>query len=265
MAAKYVGILSAAPVLAVFSAHSVHNFVRYFLMAWMPTYYREVLGASHDASAVLLLTPELVGLLVSIGSAHLGRHLQRSGLLTALASRRLFASTAFVGAACGLWMASEMTTVAGVTACLCLVQGLATLQGLGYGANYLDVSKYNGGVVTGVGNTVATGASFLAPIFASWVLSSEGSQGAWAEDWRHLFHSFAASNILGVAIFVPLCSVTPVDLLGAYEDDERADVGQARQLALHPHAVAAQGLASSSRSWRSEVSEVELGEAGSAA
>lgn len=79
--------------------------------------------------------------------------MQRSGLLTALASRRLFASTAFVGAACGLWMASEMTTVAGVTACLCLVQGLATLQGLGYGANYLDVSKYNGGVVTGVGNT----------------------------------------------------------------------------------------------------------------
>mmetsp|Transcript_118022 Transcript_118022/g.328094 ORF Transcript_118022/g.328094 Transcript_118022/m.328094 type:complete len:417 (-) Transcript_118022:175-1425(-) len=213
--ARYVRILLARPVLAVFSAHSVHNFVRYFLMAWMPTYYSEVLGASPDASAILLLIPELMGLLVSIGSAHLGRYLQSSATLTALDSRRVFASTAFLGAAVGLWMASEMATAKSVTACLCLVQGLATLQGLGYGANYLDVSKYNGGVVTGVGNTVATGASFLAPIFASWVLSSDGADSARAraEDWRRLFLAFAASNLVGVAIFVPFCSVTPVDVV----------------------------------------------------
>lgn len=36
---------------------------------------------------------------------------------------------------------------------------------------------------------MATGASFLAPIFASWVLSSEGSQGAWAEDRRRLLRA----------------------------------------------------------------------------
>eukprot|EP00928_Gymnodinium_smaydae_P075598 TRINITY_DN58607_c0_g1_i1.p1 TRINITY_DN58607_c0_g1~~TRINITY_DN58607_c0_g1_i1.p1 ORF type:complete len:528 (-),score=118.31 TRINITY_DN58607_c0_g1_i1:108-1631(-) len=224
-----LSVLLALPVLAVFGAHSVHNFVRYFLMAWMPTYYREVFTVSADAAALMLMLPELIGLAVGLLSANLGRHLQESRGFTALTCRRLFATVAFTGGAVGLALISLAPTPLLATLAICIVQGVMTLQGLGWGANYLEISRHHSGLVTGVGNTVATGASFCAPLFASWLLAQGGgaaaasapSAQAGAEAWPRLFLAFASANVVGLAIFLPLCSTTPVDL--------RADEVEAEQ------------------------------------
>merc|ERR1719506_3494234 len=117
---------------------------------------------------------------------------------------------AFGGSFIGLILISQVTKPVFVTLFLCIVQGLATLQGLGWGANYLDVSKHNGGLVTGVGNTVATAASFCAPVFASSLLPTDGKTGP--ETWQRLFLAFAASNLVGLGLFVPFCSTTAVDI-----------------------------------------------------
>lgn len=222
---RRVRLLTALPVLAVYFAHSVHNFVRYFLTGWMPTYYHDILHASPDNAAVQLMIPDVIGLLMSFVAASVGRRLQQSGRLSALGSRRLFASISFVGAAVGLAATSKATSALGVTACQCFVAGLATLQGLGYGANYLDVSKHHGGLVTGVGNTVATVASYASPVFASWVLTRSGDTAIQQEDWQRLFLAFAASSLLGVVVFVPLCSVKPVD-----EDEDEAVEGETTEM-----------------------------------
>lgn len=213
---KSLRVVLAPSVLVIFVAHSIHNFVRYFLMAWMPTYYNEVLQVSGDAAGLQLILPELSGLLCSIGGATYGKSLQDSGTLSALGCRRVFASLAFAGGAMGLMGASLMSRSHSVTACLCLAQGLMTLQGLGFGANYLEISKHHSGLVTGVGNTVATCASFAAPVFAAWILSDEAATGS--QRWYRLFVAFASSNLIGFAVFVPFCSTTPVDL----EDGEDA-------------------------------------------
>lgn len=212
---RRVKLLTSLPVLAVYFAHSVHNFSRYFLTGWMPTYYNDILHASADNTAVQLMIPDIIGLTMSFVAAHLGRTLQQGGYLSALGVRRVFASIAFLGAALGLVLVAQARSVLGVTASLCLVHGLATLQGLGFGASYLDVSRHNSGLVTGVGNTVATLASFASPVFASWVLTLNGSDTNGVEDWQRLFFAFAGSNIAGVLVFVPFVSVTPQDL-----DDE---------------------------------------------
>jgi len=207
---RWSSVLLAPTVLVIFVAHSVHNFVRYFLMAWMPTYYDEVLQVSPDSSGVQQMLPEFVGLLTSIGGAKWGKALQDSGTLSARDCRRVFSSLAFCGAATGLAAISQCSTPLVVTAWMCLIFGLHTLQGLGFGANYLEISKHHSGLVTGIGNTVATGASFVAPVFASYVLTLEGASGS-SQAWRHLFVAFAASNLLGLALYVPFCSTTPVD------------------------------------------------------
>jgi len=209
-ASVWYSILLAAPVLAIFAAHATHNFVRYFLMAWMPTYYREVLNVSADAAGLHLIIPELCGLISSLVGASLGRDLQQRGVLSPLSSRRLFASIAFGGSFVGLLIISTVTSAKFVTLFLCLVQGLATLQGLGFGANYLDISKYNGGLVTGMGNTVATCASFAAPVFASSLLPKDGSKGP--EAWQRLFFAFALANLVGLGLYLPFCAATPVDV-----------------------------------------------------
>jgi len=132
-------VLLAPPVLAIFACHATHNFVRYFLMAWMPTYYSDVLGVSADAAGVHLIIPELCGLVSSLVGATLGKKMVARGWAP-LSSRRLFASMALIGSFFGLAMISIVTEPVYVTFFLCSVQGLATLQGLGFGANYLDVS-----------------------------------------------------------------------------------------------------------------------------
>lgn len=207
---KGLSVLLAPTVLVIYVAHATHNFVRYFLMAWMPTYYREVLQVSADATGLHLIVPELCGLVSSLVGASLGSRLQESGRLSPRSSRRLFASVSFAGAFVGLMVVSGLSTPGSVTLSLCIVQGLATLQGLGFGANYLDISKYHGGLVTGVGNTVATCASFAAPVFASWLLPSDGTTGP--EAWRRLFLAFACSNLVGLFVYVPFLSVDPVDV-----------------------------------------------------
>mmetsp|Transcript_103966 Transcript_103966/g.335226 ORF Transcript_103966/g.335226 Transcript_103966/m.335226 type:complete len:500 (+) Transcript_103966:86-1585(+) len=212
MLKKYLGILLAPSVLVIFVAHSIHNFVRYFLMAWMPTFYSDVLRVSADAAGLQQVLPELCGLLCSLAGASVGKSLQDSGRLSALGCRRVFSSVAFLGGCFGLLAVSQMTTSYAVTASLCFVQGLMTLQGLGFGANYLDISKHHGGLITGAGNTVATGASFLAPVFAAWILSDQDASEA--ERWHRLFCAFAGSNLVGLAFYFPLCSTTPVDLQG---------------------------------------------------
>jgi ACS family sodium-dependent inorganic phosphate cotransporter len=213
---RWCRVLLAAPVLVIFAAHATHNFVRYFLMAWMPTYYREVLGVSADAAGLHLIIPELCGLISSLFGANIGHYMQHRGWVTQLASRRLFVSVAFVGSFVGLMGVYSVSAAGSVTLFLCLVQGLATLQGLGFGANYLDISKYNGGLVTGAGNTVATSASFFAPVFASWLLPTDGSTGP--EAWRRLFFAFATSNLVGLCLYLPFCSVDPVDVDQDKED-----------------------------------------------
>merc|ERR1712039_185357 len=135
---------------------------------------------------------------------------QDSGYLSDLGVRRTFAGLAFCGGGAGLLIASTMRHSYAVTASLCITQGLMTLQGLGFGANYLEISKHNSGLVTGVGNTVATGASFFAPVFASWILSDASASGT--ERWYRLFVAFSTSNLIGFSLFVPFCSTTAVDL-----------------------------------------------------
>lgn len=203
-------VLLAPSVLVIFAAHSVHNFVRYFLMAWIPTYYDEVLKVPADSAGFQQILPELAGLFCSLAGASVGKKLQDSGALSPLSSRRLFSTLAFVGGGLGLAAVSKTSTDYAATACLCVVHGLTTLQGLGFGANYLDISRHHAGLVTGVGNTVATGASFLAPVAASWILA--GEDAGELERWRRLFLAFAGSNLVGFALYFPLCSATAVDV-----------------------------------------------------
>jgi len=216
-------------VLVIFVAHAIHNFVRYFVVSWMPTYYSEVLKVSADASGIFQILPELCGLAVSITGANVGKRMQQDEWLSPRNCRRFFVSIAFLGSCVGLLAISMVSTAFSVTLFLCCVQGLSTLQGLGFGANYLDISKHHSGLVTGVGNTVATGASYAAPVFASWLLAG-GHQKAQShiemESWRRLFLAFSISNVLGLALYFPFCSTTPVD-----EDHQRRESGEKRKTA----------------------------------
>lgn len=97
-----------------------------------------------------------------------------------------------------------------VSALLCLVQACSAMHGLGFNANYVEVTKHHSGMLVGVGNTLATVASYAAPMCASSVLA--GATGHTEEGYRKLFMLFASSNVVGILIYLPLCSTDTLDV-----------------------------------------------------
>lgn len=222
-------LLTSTPVLAIFAAHTVYNSVRYFLMSWMPTYYAEVLEVSPNSAGVQMMIPELCGMCAGVFGADMAKSLQDRGAVTPRGLRRLFSLVAFLGGFVGLVVIAFVTpqqTHASlvVTFWLSVLHGSSTLQGLGYHANYMDVSVHHAGLVVGVGNTVATLGSFVSPVFASWVLPAAGSPvGIVIAGWQRLFMAMAFLNLVGIAAFIPFCSADPVDCSEEFSS-ERAEV-----------------------------------------
>jgi len=227
LAQQYLSLVSSPAVLAIFVAHSVQNFVRYFVVTWMPSYFNDVLHASPDATGLQLLLPELASAGAGLLSAswmrarqHRAASQNESTFAARQAARRcrqLATAVAFGGTGIGLAAMASAGSALSVSALLCLVQACSAMHGLGFMANYVEVTKHHSGMLVGVGNTLATVASYAAPMCASSVLA--GTTGHSDEGYRKLFMLFAISNVVGILIYLPLCSTDPLDVS---KDSEQA-------------------------------------------
>lgn len=202
-------ILLSPAVLAIFFVHSSQVSVRTFLVSWMPTYFNEVLQVSGKVAAMYLVVPEILGMLSSLVAGSIARHLEGKGL-SILTCRRLFLGFGTMGMGLGLlaipWAKSPFTA----TAIMCITQIFSNLHQTGFNANYLDVCKYSNGLVSGVGNSVATFASYLGTILTSSVLA--GSFADRQTGWNLVLVMFSGSSFVALLVYMPLVSVTPVDL-----------------------------------------------------
>jgi hypothetical protein len=95
------------------------------------------------------------------------------------------------------------------TLCFTLAHAFVSLHPSGFKANYLDaVSAHRSGLASGVGNTLASLASFVGQLAVGWMLdSSSGGYGSWTP----VFLSVAACNTLAAAAFGVLSTASPVD------------------------------------------------------
>ena len=83
---------------------------------------------------------------------------------------------------------------------LCAFSCSHALHSSGYKASYLDVGgSRHSGTLAGLGNTVASVASYLGPRLAGVVLSSAGVHDAGA--WRTIFAMTALVNVAGACVF----------------------------------------------------------------
>jgi cyanate permease len=83
--------------------------------------------------------------------------------------------------------------------------GFAALHPSGFKANYMDVTRAHSGVVSGIGNTIASLASSIGPIAVAKMKDSTGS-------WAPAFGSVAGLNILAMLIFLTMSSATPFEV-----------------------------------------------------
>lgn len=202
----WTGLLLAPPVLVIFLVHSTQVAVRTFLAQWMPTYYHEELHASSEIAALCLVIPEILGMFCSLLGGNIARILERNGVST-LACRRIYLTAGSTGMGLGLLSLTRMRNPIYTTSVLCFANAFSNFHQIGFSANYLDVAKNSSGLVSGVGNSLASFASYLGALVTSSVLAGEADR-RWG--WANSCVIFAGANLISLAFYLPLGSASPV-------------------------------------------------------
>eukprot|EP00933_Yihiella_yeosuensis_P058169 TRINITY_DN5844_c0_g1_i2.p1 TRINITY_DN5844_c0_g1~~TRINITY_DN5844_c0_g1_i2.p1 ORF type:complete len:524 (-),score=98.85 TRINITY_DN5844_c0_g1_i2:81-1586(-) len=196
-------MLREPPVLAVCYAHSVFNFGRYFLYGWIPTYYSEVLGVPAVTAGFYMTCLQVADAFVKLLVAPIADRLTASGYLSILGIRRLLSCSAFIGFGAGLGFCGTATSPVWATVALVAAKSTASCHAAGFKTNYLDITKKHTGTIAGVGNTLATLSSMIAPLTAGAVIQASG--------WSSMFTLCFFVNLSGAVVFGLFSSATNLD------------------------------------------------------
>ena len=203
-------LLAHPAVLAIFFCHFAHNYSIYFLNSWMPTYFSSVLGVEAAGVGVFLMVPEVAAFAMRFRSGAIAAFVDRRLGLDTLKSRRFFTAVAFGGQLVGLAMFAHASTATAATFWLTVLLAASAFSAVGWRANYLDVTKYYNGLLSGFGNTVATIPGYIGPLFAAFVLGTKDGS------WSPLFLFMAAMNVLAIAVFTLSSVADPLDTKKEY-------------------------------------------------
>ena len=209
LAALLPRVLASAALWSLFAAHSAFNFGIYFATSWSPSFYQQELGVRPERAGLALTLPPLLNCLVkALLNKPIEAALRARGAST-LQCRRAFSVAGFVGGALALLAlphAARAYGLPGATVAFSLVFGFAALHPSGFKANYLDVARgvRGSGFCSGLGNTLASLASFLSPLVVGRLLST-------SESWAPVFGAIAATNLAAAAAFGALSTTTPID------------------------------------------------------
>jgi len=208
-------VLMKPAILAIFFSHAVFNFGTYFLTSWPPTYYADVLGVRPEDAVFDFMLPPLVNLAVNCVNTRLFARARHHCSQTQC--RKLFTALGF-GFSSGLYLIANVARGTAfsrplTTLCFSLANGCVGLQSCGFKANYMEaVSVRNAGVVSGFGNTVASAAAFLGPLWVAYVLEATKS-------WNLVFMSVAVLQVAAPLVYGMFASTECQD--ASIDDDKK--------------------------------------------
>merc|ERR1712039_187967 len=90
------------------------------------------------------------------------------------------------------------------TACLTVAMAFVGLHPSGFKANYMDLSQHSTGLLSGLGNTVASMASFVGPVVVGEILARYKS-------WTLVFAVVGLVQVVAAVVFGTLSRVEPID------------------------------------------------------
>lgn len=190
---------------AIYQSHFVFNYGIYFVNSWSATYYLEVFHLRPSAAALYLSLPHATNLVVILFLAPWLRQALHRRNMSVLAGRRITSGLGFLISAVALALVPFASGPRVTTALFCVAMGAYALHPSGFKANYMDVTAHNGGVVSGLGNTISSTASSFGPLAVASLRQHTGS-------WAPAFHSVFVVNCLAALVFCSFSKATPVEL-----------------------------------------------------
>jgi ACS family sodium-dependent inorganic phosphate cotransporter len=148
-------LLSKAPVWAIIINHFCSNWGFYVILTWLPTYFKEVLGADLSKVGIYTILPWLVMFVMANVAGWVADNLLKTGFSLTFV-RKLMQSIGFLGAATFLSLMSGVTSITQAIVYMCCALGLGAFALSGFGVNHLDIGPRYAGILLGFTNTAGT-------------------------------------------------------------------------------------------------------------
>lgn len=196
-------ILGSTPVWAMVVAHFTSNWMLYVLLAWLPSYFREVQGLSIANAGLFSAAPWLAMFAVTNVAAPIADRMIGRGV-SVTRTRKIMQCIGLLGPAACLFAMQYAATSTEALLLLCGATGLLGFVWAGYAPNSLDLSPRHSAVIMGFSNTFATVPGVVGVAVTGWLVDLTGTYTA-------AFVLAAALAVVGAAVYTLFFEVRSLD------------------------------------------------------
>lgn len=203
-----LGLFLHIPVWTVFICGFAQNCQVYFA-EWLPLFYSKHLGVAPDVAGVFLAAAAAVELPARAMTKDMPAYLAKKQV-TLLHSRKLMSLQGFGYHACIcvvllMMMSNQINSPILFTAAFALSRVAQAFHAGGYFANYLDLTQEHVGMLTGLGNTLASFAGIVVPTFVACSLEEMSNP------WSRIVGAGLAINVVAACLVAFCMSVSCLD------------------------------------------------------
>jgi ACS family sodium-dependent inorganic phosphate cotransporter len=187
-------LLSHKAVWALIINHFCNNWTLYLMLAWLPSYFRDVQHMSVAGSGLFAIGPWISQFVVGNAAAVVAdKMIARGADVTRV--RRIMQCGGLLGSAAFFLLALQATTPAMALVCMCGALGVGALAFAGFAVNHLDIAPRHADVLWGITNTAGTLPGIIGVAATGLLLDLTGGYTA-------TFLLAAGVNVLGAVIWL---------------------------------------------------------------
>ncbi|XP_065204751.1 sialin-like [Planococcus citri] len=196
-------ILTSLHVWAIIVAHTTHNWGFWLLLSEMPTFLHVVSGFNIKSDGLLSSTPYATMWLLQFPVMWIADGLNKKGITSITASRKIWTSIGQWGGAIGLIALGYLNNnTAAAVAFYIAVIGIGCCCNVGFHLNHMDLTPNYSGILMGLSNAFAATGGLGAPLLFSYFVHDVSSVG----EWRIVFYLGAGILFFGNLFFVIFAS-----------------------------------------------------------
>ncbi|MDT9599381.1 ACS family MFS transporter [Sphingosinicella rhizophila] len=187
-------LLSHKAVWALIINHFCNNWTLYLMLAWLPSYFRDVQHMSIAGSGLFAIGPWICQFVIGNAAAVTADKMIAGGA-DVTRVRRLMQCGGLVGSAAFFLLALQATTPAMALFCMCGALGVGALAFAGFAVNHLDIAPRHADVLWGITNTAGTLPGIIGVAATGLLLDLTGGYTA-------TFLLAAGVNLVGAAVWL---------------------------------------------------------------
>jgi MFS transporter, ACS family, solute carrier family 17 (sodium-dependent inorganic phosphate cotransporter), other len=187
-------LLSKAPVWACIVANFVNNWGYFILLAWMPLYFKQVMGLELAKSSYFSALPWATMALSGVFAGTLADSLIAKGV-SVTTVRKFIQGVGFIGPALMLVLLTFQTSANGALAVLTVAIGCTAFTQAGFLVNFQEIGPRYVGALHGMANTAGSFAGIVGTYMTGVILESTGS-------WRAVLFITAGVYAFGAATWL---------------------------------------------------------------